>query len=120
MISSSSSGRASATTSTIVLVGKFDPKTSRAFVDIAWFRPVGGEHVQRDDIVDRAAGGFDGALNLPRHKTVYAFESPTPPTLLMVRSGLSAAGSGEKFNVLDFTVLSERKCESKAERRVDR
>jgi hypothetical protein len=25
-----------------------------------------------------------------------------------------------KINVLDFTVLSERKCESKAERRVDR
>jgi hypothetical protein len=69
LISSSSSGRASATTSTIVLVGKFDPKTSRAFVDIAWFRPVGGEHVQRDDIVDRTAGGFDSAFNLFQDET---------------------------------------------------
>ena len=51
---------------------------------------------------------------------IETLSSSTPPTLLMVRSGLSAAASGEKFNVLDFTVLSERKCESKAERRVDR
>ena len=49
---------------------------------------------------------------------IETLSSSTPPTLLM--GGLSAAASGEKFNVLDFTVLSERKWESKAERRVDR
>ena len=49
---------------------------------------------------------------------IETLSSSTPPTLLM--GGLSAAASGEKFNVLDFTVLSERKCESKAERRLDR
>ena len=70
LTSSSSSGRASATTCTIVLVGKFEPQNfPPRFVDVAMVAHVRGEDVQCNDIIDGAAGGFDEALNLSQDET---------------------------------------------------
>ena len=91
LISSSSSGRASATTCTIVLVGKFEPKTSRRVSLISrWIAHIRGEDVQRDDIVDGSAGGFDGALNLPQDETRLRLGIAESDDLaVMIRRGLT-------------------------------
>src|SRR6516164_8216749 len=39
------------------------------FIDISVVAHVGGEDVQRDDVVHRSARGFDGALNLAQDET---------------------------------------------------